>query len=131
MTIMGTVLRRIAIVMAAVGMLATAAVAGAAPASAASGGNGFLWIATEAAPNPVGKLQLNMTPPFDGWYHVHVWGAQWNDFNTDPQYLIGPWVRKSSVLINPIYHGQTICAELWYHLPGGGYEPFGLPCITH
>src|ERR1044072_7973468 len=60
-----------------------------------------------------------------GTYHIHVWGGG-RDINY-PTYTYNSAIREFSYTC-PVPQGTNICAELWYHKPGGGYESWGLPC---
>ncbi|MEQ4722624.1 hypothetical protein [Nonomuraea sp. B19D2] len=60
-----------------------------------------------------------------GTYHIHVWGGG-RDINY-PAYTYNGSLREFSY-VWPVRPGTNICAELWYHKPGGGYESWGLPC---
>lgn len=60
-----------------------------------------------------------------GSYHIHVWGGG-RDMNY-PIYNYNGSIREFSATW-PVPSGTNICAELWYHKPGGGYASWGLPC---
>ncbi|MEV4800161.1 hypothetical protein AB0K18_09095 [Nonomuraea sp. NPDC049421] len=62
-----------------------------------------------------------------GTYHIHVWGGG-RDMNY-PTYTYSGGNRDFSYTW-PVPSGTNICAELWYHKPGGGYSSYGLPCTT-
>ncbi|MFI6734916.1 hypothetical protein ACIBI9_18465 [Nonomuraea sp. NPDC050451] len=62
-----------------------------------------------------------------GSYHIHVWGGG-RDMNY-PIYSYNGSIREFSYTW-PVPQGTNICAELWYHKPGGGYSSHGLPCET-
>ncbi|MGW7679520.1 hypothetical protein ACWGID_02185 [Kribbella sp. NPDC054772] len=34
------------------------------------------------------------------------------------------------VAAEPAAAGTNVCAQLWRHKPGGGYDSWGLPCDT-
>ncbi|MEV6033500.1 hypothetical protein AB0L65_20265 [Nonomuraea sp. NPDC052116] len=63
-----------------------------------------------------------------GTYHIHVWGGG-RDMNY-PTYTYNRSNLREFSYTWPVPAGTNICAELWYHKPGGGYESWGLPCET-
>ncbi|GIG55927.1 hypothetical protein Lfu02_02990 [Longispora fulva] len=114
-------------------LLATAAVAvavaagivggGAAPASA--GSNGCIWIGPS---DGSGNIRFQQECGVSGTYHMDVWGAGHSRTSTGGYYYNGGTVISGVKW--GISSGQTVCAELWYHKPSGGYESQGLPCWT-
>jgi len=114
-----------------------ASIVDAEPASAASGCNHDLCIATNAGENPTYTLKTTVSPFFTGYYHVHIWlaGAAVYDYNTPDQWLTGGEVYGNSINLRnteifSLYRGERICAELWWW-NHGHWESRGLPCITH
>lgn len=62
-----------------------------------------------------------------GTYHVDVW------YNGGPRESHGRYYYgggKKYDYWRSVASGTGVCAELWYHKPGGGYESWGLPCVT-
>jgi hypothetical protein len=107
------------------------------PASAASGCNHDLCIATPYFDNPTYTLSTTVSPTFTGWYHVHIWLAHntVEDYNTPDQRLVGGEIYGNSINlrnteIGSVHRGETICGELWWW-NHGHWESRGLPCITH
>jgi hypothetical protein len=107
------------------------------PASAATGGNHDLWIATAHAPNPNCVIQARITPRWTGWYHIHFWqaGNTVRDWNTPEVFLnpvgnYGTYYDLSNTDVGCIHRGQTVCGELWLW-NRGRWVSRGLPCITH
>lgn len=62
-----------------------------------------------------------------GTYHIDVW------YNGGPRESHGRYHYGGGHKADywrTVSSGTSVCAELWYHKPGGGYESRGLPCIT-
>jgi hypothetical protein len=110
--------------LAVLGAAAAVVLGTVAPASADSGRNGSLWIRAHGG---VIDSQHYPGPPV-GTYHIRYWhaGGSWavngRNYHFPGQTVYG---RISA----PVAAGQTVCAELWYHKPGGGYGSYGLPCV--
>jgi len=106
-------------------------------ASAASGGNHDLWLATAASQSTTCIIEARITPHYSGWYHIHFWktGHEVQDWNT-PEVNLNPvgtyrtYYDLSSTDVGCIHRGQTICGELWLWNQGR-WVSRGLPCITH
>jgi hypothetical protein len=61
-----------------------------------------------------------------GPYHIHVWS-----FGTDKNacdHTYNGTAFSCRVSVPNVIGGTQVCSELWYHLLGGGFEPWGLPC---
>lgn len=115
------------VVMAIVAMLAATGflVGTAAPAAADSGSSNALWIRMAGQ---TAIWQQWARGERSGTYHVHFWdtNGSWNV--NGPNYFYDQTTRNRSIPA-PVPVGHMICAELWYHVPGGGYESWGLPCV--
>ncbi|MEQ4723877.1 hypothetical protein [Nonomuraea sp. B19D2] len=99
----------------------------ASPASA--GRNGNMWIGVNTDPVGTARVSVQQVAGVSGTYHIDIWyaatGARYG--GTGDYYYNGGTReflkgRKSEVA------GKRLCAQLWYHKPGGGYESQGLPC---
>ncbi|MEW9550398.1 hypothetical protein [Nonomuraea sp. NPDC050783] len=118
----------------AAALAATAAVA-VAPASAATRANAQLarpagtsvCLGLWASYNAILLRHWGPDCSPNGTYHIHVWGGG-RDMNY-PTYTYNGNTRDFSYTW-PVPAGTNICAELWRHKPGGGYESYGLPCET-
>ncbi|MFF3489583.1 hypothetical protein ACFYXC_41135 [Streptomyces sp. NPDC002701] len=79
----------------------------------------------------------------DGRVHLqHI--SSCYSYNDGHAHHINVWGGGRSLTINYTYHnrtldwwrdypvadGTTVCAEIWHHKPGGGYDSIGLPCDT-
>ncbi|PRY02535.1 hypothetical protein [Allonocardiopsis opalescens] len=109
-----------------------------APASAASGCSLNLCLATNYFQDPAYNVEVTITPPSAGTYHVHLWlaNAPNYDHNTPARsYAAGinyeHGVDLRGTEIYSLSRGERLCGELWRHLGGGRYSSHGLPCITH
>lgn len=106
-------------------------------ASAATGGNGDLWLATTASLDTTCVIEARITPRWSGYYHIHFWkaGNTVRDWNTPEVYLnpVGTYrtyYDLSNTDVGCIHRGETICGELWLWNQGK-WVSRGLPCITH
>jgi hypothetical protein len=119
------VLVLLAVIVAGLGGVAVTA----SPAAASdSGSSRCLWIRASG-----GAINYQHWPndcPF-GTYHVHFWhaGGSWSH-NTGTHRYSGTYVNLIVRVPVPVPAGGTVCGELWYHQPGGGYGSYGLPCVT-
>ncbi|MFC9973409.1 hypothetical protein ACFVH6_21200 [Spirillospora sp. NPDC127200] len=125
--------------LAAAAVLAVPAAVAAAPASASAHATS---VSAQAAKEPVQtagisrclglwanggrvKLQHISSCGPTGYYHIRIWGGGRSD-NGDTYRYVG--LLREFAANWPVPSGTNICAELWYHKPGGGYESWGLPC---
>ncbi|MEV0632988.1 hypothetical protein ACI2LC_43980 [Nonomuraea wenchangensis] len=114
---------------AALGVLLAGTVAAIGAPPAAAGGNGWMWIGSNTDPAGTRRVSVQQNTGISGTYHIDIWywatGARYGgtgDYSYNGgtrEFLKG---RVSDVA------GKRLCAQLWYHKPGGGYESHGLPC---
>ncbi|KAA0924114.1 hypothetical protein [Streptomyces apricus] len=120
--------RRAAMFLAVLGTAAGLIASTTTPAAADSGRNNNLWIRAVD-----GQIQSEHYPgsplfPPNGTYHIHYWkaGGGW-DVNGRNYHFPGQTVFGR--IAAPVAAGSTVCAELFYHKPEGGYGSYGLPCV--
>ncbi|WP_157245391.1 hypothetical protein [Nonomuraea typhae] len=116
--------RRVVTPLAVLGAAVAVATAIVTPASADSGRNGSLWIRAHSG---VVDSQHYPGPP-SGTYHIQYWqaGGGWSANGRDYHF---PGRTVYGRIAAPVPSGATVCAQLWYHKPEGGYGSYGLPCV--
>jgi hypothetical protein len=116
------------VLMFVVALLAAAGVTGgvAAPASADSGVNHYLWISASG-----GSVHWEHWPGSPtGEYHINFWGVNTNWNTNTPNYWKVTNDTEYGILPGPVPAGVMVCGNLWYHKPAGGYGSYGLPCVA-
>jgi hypothetical protein len=108
--------------LAAIGTI-LAALATAAPSPALAGTNHCAWIGSAGS----GNVHTQQICGVSGTYHMDVWGGGRSGTTGDYHYNGGTWNFYWNWHLPS---GTTVCTQLWYHKPGGGYESNGLPCHT-
>ncbi|XVU28865.1 hypothetical protein ACQPZJ_17940 [Actinoplanes sp. CA-054009] len=95
------------------------------PEAAQAGQNHCAWIGAAVGG---GGVRLEQNCGVSGTYHMDIWGAGHPRTHTrDYRYTGG---ARDFFFRWAVAPGATVCGELWYHKPGGGYESNGLPCWT-
>ncbi|GAA3002333.1 hypothetical protein [Actinokineospora diospyrosa] len=95
---------------------------GAGTASATTnGGNGCAYL---QAYNQGATVQ--QTCGVSGTYHFDIWGTNYSRRSLGNHYYGGGTLTSYPGV--PVADGGTVCIELFYHKPSGGFESKGLPC---
>jgi hypothetical protein len=113
-------IRRLGAAAVAVGAMAGATLVAAEPASAGISRCIGIWAND-------GRLKLQHIHGCgpNGTYHIEVWSPG-RHTNGAPYTYVG---RLREFQANwPVPDGTNVCAQLWRHKPGGGYDSWGLPC---
>lgn len=117
--------RKMSARMAAGAMLSTATVVGSMLIGAQPASAGFSVCLGLWAEGGVAKLQHRSSCGPNGTYHVEIWGGGHHDNGNTYTYSGNLREFRANW---PVPAGTTVCARLWRHKPGGGYDDWGLPC---
>jgi hypothetical protein len=115
---------------ALVGALVLAGIVAGAAAPASAGRSGDLWLGERIDGHRTNRVFAQHAPggPY-GWYHIDIWYADTGELyarSGDYHYQGGYWDWWGGPVSG--VGGRVLCAQLWYHKPGGGYQSMGLPC---